>query len=83
MRILIMVLITAAAVLLGNGQLSHAQARSTATPTPIPTAIPVGGLWLEIGHGQAFQGECTIFSEPVFYSNGEQWQISCMPLEAE
>lgn len=60
--------------------MSHAQARSTPTPTPLPTSIPVGGLWLEMGHGQSFQGECTIFSEPVFYSNGEQWQITCMPL---
>lgn len=82
MRLLLLILITAAVLAWGQAT-THAQARSTPTPTPHPTAIPTGGTWLYMGHGQSFGGECALFSEPVVYTNNEQWQVVCMPLGAE
>lgn len=80
MRNLVLIVITAAAVWFGILSFSHAQARSTPVPTPLPTAIPTGGTWLYMGHGQSFGGECALFSEPIVYTDGTQWQITCMPL---
>lgn len=64
---------------------AQAQIGTTLTPTVTPTATqappnPSPSLWLLVGQGQTFQGECAWGSEPEVFTNESQWQVWCMPI---